>query len=271
MSNIQLLTREEIQKSAPAVYAKAPKSSMTDRYTFVSTEKIIDDFAEAGWYPTKAFQSKPSKRTLHRNPAERKHVVRLSNPSFAPVMREAGELTPEILLINSHDGSSSLKLMIGLFRLICSNGLIISSSIMTEITKRHSGEKDEIFRILHETTKQFPDIWDRVNEYSTLNLSNNQKIDFATKVIEFNWGKTSAISPEALLIPRRNEDKRDDIFHVMNVVQENIIKGGVNYMHPYKNTLRHTKSIKNASKDIRINVFLWQIMENYRVSGKFIL
>ena len=271
MSNIEILTREEIQKSAPAVYAKAPKSSMTDRYTFVSTEKMLNNFAEAGWYPTKAFQSKLTKKTLHKNPAERKHVVRLSNPSFQPVMKEVGSLTPEILLINSHDGTSGVKMEIGLFRMVCSNGLVIADSRFAEIKKRHSGEKDEIFRIIAEAGKEFPEVWNKISEYSNLKLSDKQKIEFANLAIEFNWGKTSTISPESILIPKRNEDYKNDIFHIMNIIQENIIKGKVEYIHPLKNSVRHTKQIKNADRDIRINTFLWQCMENYRLTKKFII
>lgn len=271
MSNIQLLTREEIQKSAPAVYAKAPKSSMTDRYTFVSTEKIIDDFAETGWYPTKAFQSKPSKRTLHRNPAERKHVVRLSNPSFAPVMREAGELTPEILLINSHDGTSGIKMEIGLFRMICSNGLVIADSRFAQIKKRHSGDKEEIFRIVAEAGKEFPEVWNKIDEYRSIHLTNGQRLDFASKMIDFNWNENSVITPEALLIPRRNIDESDDLFTTMNVLQENLIKGGVQYIHPLRGTTRHTKQIKNANRDIILNAMLWSAMENFRKTKRFMV
>jgi len=82
-NTITVLTEAEIRKSAPAVFAKQSKVSMSDRYTFVPTDKILDNFAEAGWYPTKAFQSKTKKDGV----SERKHIIRLSNPNFTPVMR----------------------------------------------------------------------------------------------------------------------------------------------------------------------------------------
>lgn len=269
MSELQILTREDIQKFAPAVYAKTPKFSMSDRYTFVSTEKIIDDFAEAGWMPTKAFQSKLTKKTALHNPEERKHVVRLSNPSFQPVMKEVGSLTPEILLINSHNGTSGIKMEIGLYRMVCSNGLVIADSRFAQIKKRHSGEKDEIFRIIAEAGKEFPDIWNKIDEYRSIHLTNGQRLDFASKMIEFNWNEDSVISPEALLVSRRNEDEDDDLFTTYNVIQENLIKGGAQYIHPLRGTVRRTKAIKNADRDIRINQQLWMMMEAFRTSKKF--
>jgi hypothetical protein len=266
--NIQTLTKEEIKKSAPAVYATQPKASMTERYSFVQTDKIIEGFNQAGWDVTKAFQSKTKKD----DPNVRKHVVRLSNPEFQPVMKEVGSLTPEIILINSHNGSSSIRMEIGLFRLVCSNGLIIADSHFAQVKRRHFGvDQDEIFQVIYDATKEFNDVWGKVDEYRSIKLTNGQRLDFASKVIEQNWGSDSVITPDALLIPRRIEDKSDDLFSTYNVIQENVIKGGANYIHPHRNTLRKTRAIKNADRDIRINAMLWQFIENFRLNRKFSL
>jgi len=264
--NIIKLTKEEIKKSAPAVYATQPKKSMTDRYSFVSTDKIITGFNQAGWEVTKAFQSKTKKDDI----AERKHVVRLSNPDFQPMMKEVGSLTPEIILINSHNGTSAVRIELGLFRLVCGNGLVIANSRFAQVKRRHFGiDQDEIFQVIYDATNEFQDVWGKIDEYKSIKLTNGQRLDFASKVIEENWGTSSVITPDALLLPRRTEDKNDDLFSVMNVVQENVIKGGANYLHPHRNTLRRTKAIKNADRDIKVNALLWQMIESFRLSKKF--
>jgi hypothetical protein len=264
--NIQTLTKEEIKKSAPAVYATQPKASMTDRYSFVQTDKIIEGFNKAGWEVTKAFQSKTKKDDI----AERKHVVRLSNPEFQPVMREVGSLTPEIILINSHNGTSSIRMELGLYRLVCSNGLVISDTQFAQVKRRHFGiEQEEIFNVIYDATKEFNDIWGKIDEYKSIKLTNGQRLDFASKVIEQHWGTDSVITPDALLLPRRTEDKNDDLFSTYNVIQENVIKGGANYMHPHRNTVRRTRAIKNADRDIRINTMLWAMTESFRLNKKF--
>lgn len=268
MINSTILTKEDILKTAPAVYAKQPKAEMSDRYVFVPTDKVLDNFAEAGWYPTKAFQSKTKKDNVD----ERKHVIRLSNPEFQPVMKEAGELTPEILLINSHNGTSGIRMEIGLFRMVCSNGLVVRDTQFAQITKRHAGtDKEEIFRILYEAGNKFPDIWNKVSDYKSINLTNRQRLDFAVKAIEFNWSENSIINPNDVLHTRRTEDESDDLFATFNIVQENIIKGGMSYINPKTQRPRHTRSIKNADRDIKVNMFLWGCMENFRVHGKFIV
>ena len=267
-NQIQTLTKEEIKKVAPAVYAQHPKASMTDRYSFVATDKIIKGFNEAGWDVTKAFQSKTKKDDI----AERKHIVRLSNPKFQPVMKEVGSLVPEIVLINSHNGTSSVKMEIGLFRLVCANGLIIADSRFAQVKRRHFGiDQDEIFRVIYDATNEFSDVWSKIDEYRSIKLTNGQRLDFASKVIERHWGENSSITPDSLLIPRRVEDKSDDLFTTMNVLQEAVIKGGATYLHPHRNTLRRTRAIKNADRDIMINSMLWNMVESFRTSKKFII
>lgn len=263
-----ILTPEQVRVSAPAVYARQPKEAMSDRYVFVPTDRILDNFAEAGWYPTKAFQSKTKKD----NVAERKHFVRLSNPEFMPVMKEVGSLSPEILLMNSHNGTSGVRMEIGLFRFICSNGLIVKDSSFAQVTKRHAGtSKEEIFEILYEAGNKFPDIWNKVTEYKSINLTKSQKRDFAIKAIEYNWSEDSIITPEDVLRPRRTADESDDLFVTMNVVQENIVKGGMSYINPRTHRPRHTRSIKNADRDLKVNLYLWGMMENFKQTGKFLV
>jgi len=267
MNEMKVLTKEDILRTAPSVYATQPKETMSDRYVFVPTDKILDNFAEAGWFPTKAFQSKTKKDNVD----ERKHVIRLSNPSVQPVMPTVGSLTPEILLINSHNGTSTVHMEIGIYRLVCANGLIIADSRFAQVKRRHTGtDKEEIFRIVAEASKEFPDVWSKIDDYSSIKLTTNQKFDFATKAVEFNWSENSVVMPKDVLHTRRVEDEDDSLFNVFNTVQENIIKGGIEYQNPRTQRPRHTRSIKNADRDIKVNAFLWGMMESFRSSGRFI-
>ncbi|MBV8275090.1 MAG: DUF932 domain-containing protein, partial [Verrucomicrobia bacterium] len=39
---------------------------------------------------------------------------------------EKNQVRPEVVLVNSHDKSSAYQLHCGLFRLVCTNGMVIS-------------------------------------------------------------------------------------------------------------------------------------------------
>jgi hypothetical protein len=46
---------------------------------------------------------------------------------------------PEVVVINSHDGACAFRLIAGLYRLVCSNGLMVSDGEIASIAVRHTG------------------------------------------------------------------------------------------------------------------------------------
>jgi len=266
--SLNILSDEEIRKIAPSVFAdeQMVMEKRSKRYIHIPTNQIIDNFREQGWHPVQAFQSKTKKDDADF----RRHVVRLSNLDMNPVMPEVGSLVPQILITNSHNGSTGIQLQIGIFRLVCSNGLVIADSQFAQVKRRHVGiDREETINIIRDAGREFPDVWNKVNEYKSIHLTNGQRFDFATKAIEMRWGKDSVIDPESLLKPRRYADENDDLFTTMNVIQEGIVKGGVPYMNMRTNRLRNSRRITNVARDIGINQELWRMMEAFRVSKSF--
>ena len=60
-----------------------------------------------------------------------------------------GTVFPQILLTNSHDGKNSFQFQAGLYRLICSNGLVIADTQFEAVKIRHMGILDntKLYRI----------------------------------------------------------------------------------------------------------------------------
>jgi hypothetical protein len=58
-------------------------------------------------------------------------------------LRREGQITgkqvPEIILLNSHDGTSSYQMLPGLFRAVCQNGLVCGESF-GEVRVPHKGD-----------------------------------------------------------------------------------------------------------------------------------
>lgn len=52
-----------------------------------------------------------------------------------------GSQVPEIILLNSHDGSSSYQMLLGLFRQVCANGLIYVD-VLGEVRVLHKVDVD---------------------------------------------------------------------------------------------------------------------------------
>ena len=120
------LTNEQLQRYAPSVFAREPWQGMSSKYTFIPTIKIVDKMRTEGFQPVAVSQSHtriPGKQDFT------KHMIRFQDrrQSNAPAIRQLGQIYPELVLVNSHDGASAYKLDAGLFRLVCLNGMVVSA------------------------------------------------------------------------------------------------------------------------------------------------
>lgn len=266
-TELKIMTKDQLREKVPAIFTKEPSERMSDRYVYIPSEKVVDTFASEGWYPTKAFQSKTKKD----DKIFRKHIIEFASPSFQPLMPEVGTLTPRLIMTNSHDGTSGIQLRMGIFRLVCQNGLAISHQEIMQIRKRHSGiDKDEILETIYNASKQFPDVWSKIDEYSSIKLTNNQRIDFATKVVDLRFGEqANKYDATSFLETRRAEDTGSDLFRTMNVLQENIVKGGIEYKNERTDRMRKVRRLTNMNRELELNVALWAMMENFRVNQRF--
>jgi len=119
------LTDEQIQQLAPSAFAGQAYEKQSDRYAFIPTTEVISTLRDAGYMPVQASQSSsriPGKKLFT------KHMLRFaaSNDSLSVV----GDSKLEAVLINSHDGTSAYHLSLGVFRLVCSNGMVVSDSLV---------------------------------------------------------------------------------------------------------------------------------------------
>ena len=115
---------------------------------------------------------------------------------------------PEIVLINSHDGTSAYHLSLGLYRVVCMNGLVVKSAGIQDIRVRHSGRESLIqeviegsYRIIDEAPKALA----QVEQWQHLQLSLPEQEVLAEAALELR-DSALEVQPRALLAPRRWED-----------------------------------------------------------------
>lgn len=187
-------------------------------------------------------------------------------------MMNVGDTLPEVVLVNSHDGSSSYKLMGGLFRLVCANGLIVADSLLSSQTIRHTGNViDEVTHGAITIVQEMPKTIDAVERWRRIQLSQPERqiMAEAAHLVRFAdaEGKvTTPIKPEQLLTPRRYEDNAKDLWTTMNTVQENVIRGGLSAREASPNRFRRgrrvtSREVTGIDQDVKLNRALWVIAE----------
>ncbi|WP_249529360.1 DUF932 domain-containing protein, partial [Escherichia coli] len=124
------LTHEELMHYVPGIFGEDKHTSRSQNYTYIPTITVLESLQREGFQPFFACQ------TRVRDPGRRgytKHMLRL---------RRAGEINgehvPEIILLNSHDGTSSYQMLPGYFRFVCQNGCVCGQSL-GEVRVPHRG------------------------------------------------------------------------------------------------------------------------------------
>ena len=115
---------EELRRCAPSIFATQPIDTVSDRYSFLPTSSVLEGMRENGWLPVRAEQQ--SVRTEARRGFQ-KHLIRFARSEHSGSW-EKKQVWPEVVLLNSHDGSGAYQLHCGLFRLACSNGMVVADA-----------------------------------------------------------------------------------------------------------------------------------------------
>jgi hypothetical protein len=266
----------DLKSKAPAVFRTAEQGAKTGasgKYLFIPTVDIIDDLSKLGWdiYDVAQQKSKTSPDTT-------RHMVRFRNKEFGAVGINGN--VPEILFTNSHDRTKSMTFHVGLFRLICSNGLVIADKTFGQLNLKHNTSLGYSFENVREmiggVTEALPSVFDKIKSFEETELSVEAARELAIKSFAVRYpeylkeGKldraslTASVDVDSLLTVYRAEDAPNNLWTIYNRVQEKIVNG--HYKHiGLDGKLRHARPIKNIMLGLSINEKLWEVAEEFAV------
>lgn len=260
-NNQQALENEGLRHLSPSVFAETPHHSRGTRYGFIPTVQVIDALRAEGWQP---YSAREQTVRLDDRRGFTRHIVRLRQPGL--VMDKVGDTLPELVLLNSHDGTSAYQMHVGLFRLACLNGLVVSDTTFAKISVRHSGNVvDRVLEGAATVVRDVPQIAAHVGEMRALQLSRAEQEAFAGAALltKYESPEASPIDAAQLLDTRRTADQAQDLWTTFNRVQENLLRGGLRGQTATGKRTR-TRSVKSITEDTRINKALWQLTEEMR-------
>ncbi|MGJ0490971.1 DUF932 domain-containing protein [Methylobacter sp.] len=254
------LENDQLRRLSPSVFADNKHESRGDRYKFIPTINVVEALRNEGFFPV--FASESRARSENKKGFS-KHLIRFrQHDGFSTV----GEIKPEIVLVNSHDGTSSYQLSSGLFRLACSNGMIVSDGEIDCVRVRHSGNVidnviEGTYRIVNETPKAI----EHMDAMRSLTLTNGEKKAFAEAAKMLRWDpEEMAVNNNELLRPRRSSDQSGDLWTTFNILQEKIIKGGTYVQNKETHNTQRAREVKSVTENVRLNKALWTLAEEMR-------
>ena len=278
VNNHQALNDIEIKYLCPVAFkdkmtkAEINKLGLSKHYSFVPTMNVVNDLRALGYEVVDAKQVKARKKSTN---GYQKHMITFEHPKYKLDQVNEVEISdgetetqvkkpteyPQILLTNSHDGGNAFTLSAGIFRLVCSNGLVIKTEDYGSARLVHKGYSFEaVQKLVKEFEETVSEVLNKITEMKKVELTKEQQIEFAKKAALLRFTAKSynedniekVVNIDDLLNVERKEDAGNGLYEVFNRVQESLINGKYTYLGT-KDKPRKARPIKNFKQNIEVN------------------
>ena len=267
----QALTDSDIEFICPVAFKETLSDKektnlgLSKHYSFVPTSRVINDLRTMGWNPVDAVQVKARKQSTN---GYQKHMITFENDSYKT---EGTTEYPQLLLTNSHDGGNAFTLSAGIFRLVCSNGLVLKTEDYGTSRLVHKGYSFEAIQdLVNDFVATIDETLTRITAMKEVELTKAQQMEFAKAAALLRFTEKSyneqnisdVVELDDLLSVERKEDAGDGLWEVYNRVQESIVQGSFHYIGGNKKS-RKARPIKNFKQSIDVNKKLSELAFAY--------
>lgn len=255
------MTDDQIRAVAPSVFAAQPHESRSERYAFVPTIDVLNGLRREGF---QVFEAKQSRTRQVDRRGFATHILRLRHPDMRQLDR-VGDEQVEIVLRNSHDGAGPFELMQGVYRLVCSNGMVVGSTHASFKVPHRGNIIDDViegsYRIVEDTAL----LGSVIDEWKGIQLDGPEQMALAHAAAKLRFPDADADKVAVvtqLNTPRRADDVGRDLWTTFNRVQEGIIRGGVQLGRSEKGRRRTARGITGVEQDLALNKALWTLADH---------
>jgi len=269
-SNVKVarpLSDAQLQSLVPSIFTEDKHESRSDRYGHMPTIDVLRSLRKSGYLPVQAFQSRVKPDSRHGTAEERapyaKHLIRLREKKYTEADVKMNDLIPDIILTNSHDGTCSFRIEAGLYRLVCSNGLIVRSESFGSVRIPHT---QKVFELVADGVKNvatyMPEIMRVTKEWDKIVLDRRQQLKLSRDSIAARFAGLAPITAEQAIENRRNADEAPTLWRTFNTIQENLLMGG---QKGRSGTGRQstTRLVTSVNNSLTYNRRLWDIAETF--------
>ncbi|MCY1665003.1 DUF932 domain-containing protein [Rhizobium sp. SL86] len=257
ISGREALDNEALFRHVPSVFAREAHDSRSERYVYVPTIEIVEGLRREGWFPFFAVQSVPRDGSRH---GHAKHMLRLRRDDGIGMPEAA-----EVIIVNSHDGTSAYQMFAGMLRFVCTNSMIAGERFEEVRVPHKGGIQDRIIEGVYTVAEDFPRLIDATETMKDTRLSRDEQQVLAEASLIARYGEEeSPVRPDQIIAPRRREDVGQNLWQTFNVIQENLIRGGLDGRRQTADgriRRSRTRPINGIDQNVGLNRALWTLAE----------
>ena len=256
------LSEDQMQRTAPSIFAEGKHVSRSERYTYIPTIDVLRGLRKEGFEP---FMVAQGASRVEGKAEFTKHMIRMRHAGQVQTRPEANE----IILINSHDGASSYQMLAGMFRFVCCNGLVVGE-VVEDIRIPHKGNiQGEVIEGAFRVLDDFKAVDESTEAMKAIELKPEEERAFARAALALRYGERTEgqppapISAEQLIQVRRPEDQGNALWMSFQRIQEHLTRGGLPGRTVQGRRMR-TREVAGIDRNVALNRALWVLAEEMR-------
>lgn len=208
---------------------------------YIDTLEVVKVLQGEGWTLHGVDEFRNKQRKVVSN------FVQLKHPDLQLLTNGNPDAVASITISNSCDGKKPLEMSLGVYRQICSNGLMAREEYATERIKHIEVDYNDLYRKIMLFGNKTNKVLDRFESLQHHNLNHHEVVRLAREAASLRYNQEEVNSRVAeLLRVSRLEDEGNNLWAVYNRVQENL-----------------THDIRNPHQNIQLNQQLFSLVENY--------
>jgi hypothetical protein len=171
----------------------------------------------------------------------------------------------EVIIVNSHDGTSAYQMFAGMLRFVCTNSMIAGERFEEIRVPHKGGIQDQIIEGVYTVAEDFPRLIDATETMKETRLSRDEQRVLAEASLVARYGEEeSPVQPDQIIMPRRHEDAGQSVWSTFNVIQEHLTKGGLRgQKRNAEGRIRRsqTRAVNGIDQNVTLNRALWTLAE----------
>lgn len=238
-----------------AVLQQVAAPSMSDRYSHISTKEVIVNLESEGWIVDRAIAAE------HRGGLQdfARHRVHFRHEDGYML---SGGVVPELVVINSHDGTMSAKAMMGLYREDSSTTLLLGGPEFAAAARHSIDAEEALIQDALALGTKFHAVESTIDDWKSTLLPTDVRDEFAALAAQLRYGDAWMYPTQALLAARRAADDHDTLWHTLIRLQENMTMGGFKG-RSVRGQQVQALPLTGIERDAKFNATLWQLAGEY--------
>jgi len=216
LESAKFMSKDAIRNAAPSVFTLTPSNEVSDKYTHIPTEKVIDDMQSLGWGVVP--------QILLTNSHDGKNAFTFTAGLFRMICENG------LVIADTEFEDVKMRHMGYTF--------------------------EELQGMIKDMVEKLPLTVESMNKMKEVELEEKTIIELAKDLLDIrvkntnNSYKNEAI--DEVLTTQRKEDEGNGLWEVFNTIQENIINGNFHY-NTEGGKERQARIIKNFKQDLDLN------------------